>query len=188
MTCAKLPGSSRCGGRSRSPARIRTRSDRPLRTTLSPARRTRPRSRFDAGDAAAGNAHGEAKRRGAGAAAEIEHGLAGLRGDRGGEQHRIDRRAVALRRLHQPDPAAEQRVVGEVAAVGRIGHAERSVASRSSATGAFVVAVGDHQPALNGADAAFDDAGVIVEHQRSRCRNRPGKSEPRTGTQDRCCG
>ena len=43
----------------------------------------------------------------------IEHRLAGGRGHGRGQQHRVDRDAVALRRLAQAHPTAEQAVLGE---------------------------------------------------------------------------
>ena len=63
---------------------------------------------LEAVDLEAGDAGGEAERGGAGAAAELEHALAGAGGDEGGEQHRVGGGAVAGPRLPEAQPAVEE--------------------------------------------------------------------------------
>ena len=82
----------------------------------------------------AGHPDGEAERRGAGAAAELEHPLAGPGGREGREQHRVGRRAVAAPRLPQMEPAVEEGVAGELG----LGEAHRLHRPRSTASSARV--------------------------------------------------
>ena len=64
-------------------------------------------------DAALRHPRREAQHRRAGAAAEIEHRMRRLRRHGGGEEDRVDRGPRPVRRLAQPDPPAEQVVLGE---------------------------------------------------------------------------
>src|SRR5207237_7024250 len=68
--------------------------------------------RVHAGHPALRHPRREAQHRRTGAAADIKNLLMRLRGDRGGEQHRIDRRPRTVGRLAQNDAAAKQAVLG----------------------------------------------------------------------------
>ena len=68
---------------------------------------------LEAHEARMRHARGEAQHRSAGPATDVEHQLMRFRRNRGGEEHRIDRDAIARRRLLQPNAAAEQAVLGE---------------------------------------------------------------------------
>src|SRR5262249_60246227 len=76
--------------------------------------------RWDEPPLLAGPAHaqgvappGKAQLRGARPAADIENQLMRLRRDSCGEEHRIDRDAIARRRLLQANAAAEQTILGK---------------------------------------------------------------------------
>ena len=84
---------------------------------------------------------------------------------RGGEKNRVDRDPVAARRLPQTDPAAEQPILGK----GRLGGSGvRSPCVLTSGCKQRAsppkVALRHHQAARDRTDAAFDQAGVMVEH------------------------
>jgi hypothetical protein len=67
---------------------------------------------FEAHEARMRHARGEAQHRCARPAADIEHQLMRFRGNRGGEEYRIDCDAVSRRRLLQANAAAEETVLG----------------------------------------------------------------------------
>ena len=90
--------------------------------------------RLDAGDAAALDARRQAQRGRADAAADVEHAVAGACRHRGGEQHRIDRHAIAGERLTQLDAPVQQRVIAHRQVRGWIGHPGVSPASASAAS------------------------------------------------------
>ena len=131
---------------------------------MSLARRDEIALRLEAGDAAAIDPQREAQRRRAGAAADIEYGVARFRRHRGRQQHRIDGGAVAVARLAQPHPAAEQRVLAERRLGRGRGQPAASPASASTRAGAAMIVLADHEAARDSADAALDDAGMSVEH------------------------
>ena len=111
---------------------------------------------------------GEAERGGAGAAAELEHALAGARRDEGGEQHRVGGGAVAAAGLPEPDAAVEEGVAGELRRRrSSFGAHETSgdVVVAQDGAGAEEIAVGDHQPARQEADRAFEHAHVDVQNE-----------------------
>ena len=68
---------------------------------------------FEAHEARMRHARGEAQHCSARPAADVEHQLMRFRWNRGGKEYRIDRDAVARRRLLQANAAAEQTILGE---------------------------------------------------------------------------
>ena len=68
---------------------------------------------FEPDDAHMRHPRRQAQHRRPGAAADIEHQLMRLGRHRGGEKDRVDRDPVAILRLAQADPAAEQAILGE---------------------------------------------------------------------------
>ena len=68
---------------------------------------------FEPDDPRMRHSRGEAQHRRARPATDVEHQLVRFGGDRSGEEHRVDRDAVAAGRLPQPNAPAEQPVLGE---------------------------------------------------------------------------
>ena len=166
MTWSKAPGDSRGGGRNRSPIITETRASMALRIDVVAGQPDQIALHFEPDDAHMRHPRRQAQHRRAGAAADVEHQLMRLGRHRGSEKDRVDRDPVAVLRLAQAHPAAEQAILGEGRlCCARFAHLAPSPAASSRARARPMILIGHHQPARNGADAAFDEAGMLVEHQ-----------------------
>ena len=88
---------------------------------------------FEPDDADMRHPRRQAQHRRPDAAADIEHQLMRLGRHRGSEKDRVDGDPIAVHRLAQPDPAAEQAILGEGRLGGGFAHLASSPAASSTA-------------------------------------------------------